>query len=186
MTHITFLVLLSIQNAVWKITDFGLSAEGTSRLAYSTRLARGTECYRAPEMVKDGSIVSMKSDIFALGCIIYELAFGQKVFGHDYQVFEYTFTKQRVKIHPCPEGLDGRTISYITQILHAVLEINWWKRPSAKDLLQILSCLMAEATEVSTLGKESGAIREKVRLYSNDERWKSVELKCYWYVIWPS
>ena len=179
---LSFLVLLSLPDAAWKITDFGLSAEGTSRLAYSTRFARGTECYRAPEMVKEGSVVSMKSDIFAVGCIFYELVYGRKAFSYDYHVFEYTFTKQKPETPLLPERVDERLQSYITQMLHAALEVDWWKRPSARDLLQVLNYLIEEATEVYILSGVTGAFGQRLHLHRNDQRWRVAQWKRCWYV----
>ena len=122
----------------WKITDFGLTSEGSSRIAYTTHHSRGTESYRAPELLKDGSVVSMKSDVFALGCILYELVTTQKAFPRDFHAFEYTRDRRMPEII-VPDAVDNRGVSYFTQLIRAVLQVDWWKRPPARDILRLLS-----------------------------------------------
>jgi serine/threonine protein kinase len=53
-SHINLTVVLySGRDYRWKIADFGISTEGTTKRAQTTQLARGTPSYRAPEVVKD-------------------------------------------------------------------------------------------------------------------------------------
>jgi eukaryotic-like serine/threonine-protein kinase len=96
------IVLLSVTDNAWKITNFGLTFEGNSRHAYTTRHARGTESYRAPELVRERSIVTKNSDIWALGCILYELAFSKKAFPTDYRVFEYIHSRGKLELDDLP------------------------------------------------------------------------------------
>jgi|GEM_PF-6882365 len=61
-----------------KITDFGL--------AYSTDVkgqGRGTTAYMAPEMWNNTSRQDHRVDIYAIGCILYEMAEGKKLFDSD-------------------------------------------------------------------------------------------------------
>jgi serine/threonine protein kinase len=46
-------VLYSRLSNVWKLTDFGISAEATSKRAHTTRYARGSARYRAPELLEE-------------------------------------------------------------------------------------------------------------------------------------
>ena len=130
-------MLLSVLENSWKISDFGLTSEGTSRFAYTTKFSRGTECYRAPELVKDDRSVTQTSDVWALGCIFYELVFKIKAFPSDFHVFEYIHSKRVPTIH----SLSGsqRIRSYIKEFIYRMLEINWWHRPSASDVLAALT-----------------------------------------------
>lgn len=132
-------MLLSINDAAWKITDFGLTSEGTSRYAYSTRYGRGTESYRAPELVRETSIVTKKSDIWALGCILYELTFKTKAFPRDINVFEYAHRERRLEIHNLPTS--ERVNAYLRELVYRTLEIDWWKRPNSGDILKLLNSL---------------------------------------------
>lgn len=133
------LVLLSLVDHAWKISDFGLTSEGTSMRAYTTHHARGTTCYRAPELVRERPLVSKNSDIWSLGCILYELASGRKAFRNDWAVREYSFSKQKLDI-PVLQ-VDARLKAYIRELIHSMLEIEWRKRPSTRDILQALASL---------------------------------------------
>jgi serine/threonine-protein kinase ULK4 len=41
---------------------------------------KGTPCYMAPELFEYGSVYSFASDLWALGCILFELAQGNPPF----------------------------------------------------------------------------------------------------------
>jgi serine/threonine protein kinase len=64
------------QSQVWKLTDFAFSAAKMSLLLPE----RGTSGYNAPELLADGRFSTSRSDIWALGCILYELATGRRLF----------------------------------------------------------------------------------------------------------
>lgn len=61
-----------------KLADFGVARVAGPGIS-TTGLAVGTPSYMAPEQIL-GAPVDGRSDIFAAGCILYELAVGQKAF----------------------------------------------------------------------------------------------------------
>lgn len=70
-----------------KVLDFGLakfvSADGESLVSLTqTGASLGTPAYMSPEQCK-GEKVDARSDIYALGCCMYEALAGKKVFEHD-------------------------------------------------------------------------------------------------------
>jgi len=134
-------VLLSVGAGAWKITDFGLTFEGTSRVRYTTRNSRGTEGYRAVEVlgIKEVAFVTKASDIWALGCILHELAFRKKLFPRDYNVWDYAST-QELKELQCLE-VNQLTATCIRELIHRTVDLDWWKRPTASDVLQLLDTL---------------------------------------------
>jgi serine/threonine protein kinase len=67
-------VLFSRSDKVWKITDFGFTTVDRSGEAIHTVHCRGTVGYRAPELLKDDSNYTKSVDIWAIGCILYEVA----------------------------------------------------------------------------------------------------------------
>ncbi len=78
-------VMLSTQSGVLepKVTDFGLAkllVEQTSPTQTRTGLPMGTPAYMSPEQITDAKGVDRRTDIFALGCILYELTCGQMAF----------------------------------------------------------------------------------------------------------
>jgi serine/threonine protein kinase/Tol biopolymer transport system component len=74
-----------------KLLDFGLAktvdAAGAAELLTAAELTApgawlGTAPYMAPEQI-DGRTVDSRSDVFALGAVLYEMATGQRAFGGD-------------------------------------------------------------------------------------------------------
>lgn len=66
-----------------KVTDFGLAklVEGDSNLSKTrSGVAMGTPSYMSPEQIRDAKNVDERSDVFALGCILYELFTGAQAF----------------------------------------------------------------------------------------------------------
>jgi eukaryotic-like serine/threonine-protein kinase len=69
-------VLIDDSGAV-RITDFGIA---TARHEVGQPMLVGTPAYMAPEQISAGVRVSEKTDIYALGLILYELVVGQRPF----------------------------------------------------------------------------------------------------------
>ena len=116
---------------VWKIADFGLTSPGTSSRLVPTEYARGRACYRAPELLRTTNAgYNTKADIWSLGCIIYELYTGRKIFQDDYAVIEYWTSGASL------EKVIDLSIGFCDLLLRPMLEICPQARPSARTLLQ--------------------------------------------------
>lgn len=207
---LTGLVLLSTYDKVWKITDFGLASEGNSKRATTTHNARGTACYRAPELVQPEPSVSKQSDIWALGCILYELITGFMAFPSDCSTYEYMNARiQKPAITDL--AVDGRLKACLTQLVSAMLEINWWERPSASAVVEIFRSISGKRTDIfvfdhpklktastgtrvpsifSYPGKEVGSMMNSdvdgmqvvIRARADSPVWPYVAWKPYWYM----
>ncbi len=72
---------------VGKVADFGLAKVLVDELgepgATRTGMGMGTPAYMAPEQIRDAKRVDQRGDIFALGCILYELTTGRQAFQGD-------------------------------------------------------------------------------------------------------
>ncbi|MBW1862819.1 MAG: serine/threonine protein kinase, partial [Deltaproteobacteria bacterium] len=67
------------KNGVPKITDFGIAQMTGKTIPFGVF---GTPSYISPEHLRD-EVVDSKSDIFSLGCVLYELLSGEKAFSGD-------------------------------------------------------------------------------------------------------
>ena len=72
------------RGVVPKVTDFGI-AKITDSDTSQTRagVAMGTPQYMAPEQIRDARTVDQRADVFSLGCMLYELVCGRRVFPYE-------------------------------------------------------------------------------------------------------
>src|SRR5271170_5478965 len=148
--NILILVLYSRNVGAWKITDFGLTSEGTSKRCNTTRYSRGTSGYRAPELLKEEASYNNKVDIWAVGCILYELAYRKKAFTSDFHVLSFAISKDRDRPPPFLP-LDSRSEKCLSELIFAMLDLEWWRRPTAIDLLTVLCLLMNQEQDFQLL-----------------------------------
>src|SRR5271154_3681805 len=94
------MVVLYSFDVRWKLCDFGISAEATSRMARTSRYSHGTSCYRAPELLRQPAKYTNRSDLWALGCIIYELSADRTAFDGDWAVHKYDQSKDTIMYNP--------------------------------------------------------------------------------------
>ena len=82
-----------------KITDFGTSqmVDGTQPMGFL-----GTPSYVAPEQLQGDLAPSKASDIFSLGCVLYELLEGKKAFDGENS---YTIMYKVTNKNPAPLSL---------------------------------------------------------------------------------
>src|SRR5216117_889574 len=100
MPHFALLrpVLYSSTDEAWKIADFGLTVEAA--ISQQTRHSRGTPCYRAPELLAEETSreYDEKVDIWAIGCIFYEVLFSEKAFRGDWETLQFKRAGRRKEI----------------------------------------------------------------------------------------
>lgn len=65
-----------------KLTDFGLAKYGATQLSFQTTAGRvfGTPAFLSPEQTTDSGAVDARSDIYSLGCVLYNMATGRPPF----------------------------------------------------------------------------------------------------------
>ena len=159
--YILSLVLYSNQEKSWKIADFGLTCEGTSKGFHTTSFSRGTEGYRSPELVKDHKLFNNKSDIWAMGCILYEIVTEEKAFTNNWTLIHYALSdpESREKVCIPPEILlDEQWKDRLSGTLDIMLDMEPSNRPTASELFQIFSefyvysrgCFAGEVDESGT------------------------------------
>ncbi|CAK8692248.1 unnamed protein product [Clavelina lepadiformis] len=130
-------ILLDRKCRVCKVSDFGISKVlNTKTKAFSVV---GTPCYISPELCK-GKPYNQKSDIWALGCMLYELMTLRRAFEAQnlpalvMKIVRAQYDKDLPKIY---------SVS-LTKLLISMLDLEPSKRPSVDDI-------MAESFIVCTL-----------------------------------
>ncbi len=144
------LILQEAQNETIKIVDFGLAKPATEsnekNLAKLTKtgLLVGTVPYMSPEQCT-GLPATEKSDVYSLGCILFELVVGQQPFVADSPV---GILYKHINL-PCPKLNDVATVPQkLSDLLGRVMSKDPALRPSAKELGDKLSAILADADEV--------------------------------------
>ncbi len=82
--------LFLTRDAQVKLGDFGIARDQHSADLTHQGLTVGTHAYMAPEQITGDTTISGKADLYALGCCMFEMLSGQKVFlGENFaQLFE--------------------------------------------------------------------------------------------------
>ena len=117
---------------MWKIADFGITQEGTSRTPLITTSSRGTASYRAPELLTDSPIYTNKVDIWALGCIAFEIFTGRKRFGSDWEVQNLAQSMPSIsKLIPIEADVENSMI----KLIEAMLRVDWTARADGYEVV---------------------------------------------------
>jgi serine/threonine protein kinase len=133
-----------------KITDFGIAKAASAASLTRTGVVKGKAAYMSPEQAR-GEPVDPRSDIFSLGCVIWEMLTGQRLFTgeNDYAILE--------KLHKSPiappSQYDPAVPPELDQLVLKCLERDPDKRvQSAAELVRELDrLLVATGTERTTL-----------------------------------
>ncbi|MHA4814628.1 serine/threonine-protein kinase [Streptomyces aculeolatus] len=80
--------IMRLGDGTVKILDFGIARLAhdigfTSRLTGAAGMAMGTPHYMSPEQISGGGGIDHRSDLYSLGCVLYELATGVPPFDMD-------------------------------------------------------------------------------------------------------
>ena len=136
----------------WKIGDFGLTRPGTTVVAKTTLHGRGTAGYRAPEVLREDGRYTNKVDIFALGCILFELATKSQAFKGDWSIREYAISDSStlLPVH-YSRTIDDKVKNVIATIIHETLQPDPSSRPSAKGILNDIINPFVEKLEGSNI-----------------------------------
>lgn len=111
--------LLLTEKGTLKIADFGLARVASSERLTATRHTLGTVAYMSPEQIRGGKDVTHKTDLYALGCVMFEMLTGRLPFMAEgtaemlYQHMEEIPPRVSTIALDCPVWLDG----IITQLL---------------------------------------------------------------------
>ena len=139
-------VMLQVHNQtlIPKVADFGLAKafaddeDDDERGKTRTGIAMGTPSFMPPEQIRSAKEVDARADIFALGCILYEMCTGQRCFdGEDLptifnQIFAGTYDDPKDLNPDLPER-------FLTAIRGCLLSDRDRRIPNCETLLAVLS-----------------------------------------------
>ena len=138
-------VLYSSKSEVWKIADFGLTSHATTTRAKTTHGGRGKQCYRPPELLCEPKPTFNKMvDIWALGCILYELITGRQAFESDFHVAQFTIVKPAPNFTLSVVWLKEPLLSSCAMLINDTIQLDVRSRPSAKSIETLFRQLIAE------------------------------------------
>jgi len=147
-----------------KIGDFG-SAKESLKLLRTKRV--GTICYSPPEYLSKDQSYDHRIDIFALGCILYELCTLKNPFLDYDKENESKLVKERIKnpnfiIAPIPEKYPKE----LMDLINTMLERDKNKRPYIKDLMEnrFVSMILSNVRSTVTINKEISLDQHKKQI----------------------
>jgi serine/threonine protein kinase len=152
-------VLFSECDRHWKLADFGTATKATSKRLHTTRYTRGTTGYCAPEILREDARVNNKVDMFAVGCILYEVTTGRKLFPNDWNIHEYALKGESVFPSLWPMCESRSRLFSLAVLAQSLLEVNPFRRPTAVGTDGILQLI--RKGRVLVLGQLDG-IQERV------------------------
>ncbi len=91
-------VLVTYEGEV-KVVDFGIAKAATKSEHTKTGMLKGKFSYMSPEQCL-GANVDMRSDIFALGILLYELCTGKRLFKHESELMILDMITKRSVVPP--------------------------------------------------------------------------------------
>jgi serine/threonine protein kinase len=147
-------VLYSSQDARWKLADFGNAAQATSKHLHTTIDSRGTASYRAPELL-NARRFNNKADIFALGCINYEMVTGRQLFASDFGVLNFAEKKERIFPSRWPRTLPDTPLFSLGKWTDELIAVDPSNRPTAATTMEQIDLIRKGLYTEPTWMKES-------------------------------
>lgn len=135
-----------------KVADFGLArllGESSSGPMTQTGIVMGTPPYMSPEQIEDPRGVDHRADVFALGCILYEMVCGASPFRREQWM--QTFQAVLSGSYPAPETLAPDLPRHLATVIEGCLRAD--RRARFGDCDAILSALDRRPTGASPPGR---------------------------------
>ena len=125
--------ILVSEEGVVKLVDFGVAKAATSTHKTQTGAVKGKFCYMSPEQI-GGHPLDARSDLFAVGIVLYELLTGRRPFGHESELMAVTAILNQPP--PPPRQFGADVPDGLQAILFRALEKNRETRFQTADELQ--------------------------------------------------
>jgi len=127
--------------------------------------SRGTSGYRAPELINEFSekrTYNNKVDIFAIGCIFYELVTGQKAFVSDFAVLQAYSSRDPKIAFPVKKHLPSWERVEATGLIRQMLDMDPCKRPKAIHLYREFLVGFAQHSAIESLKIEASELASHI------------------------
>ena len=149
-------VLYSTTDKVWKLADFGLSSNRSGFTEVADENGMGTSRYRSPELFRENASFANKSDIWAFGCIVYEMVSGVRAFKDDWELLLYkqstktkascNFVRLRfadtIDLYVSGFSLSSADHEWISKCLISAFSIDPTARPTASELKGVFHTML--------------------------------------------
>jgi serine/threonine-protein kinase len=131
--------VMVMANGEAKVTDFGIAKVlGSSKLT-RTGTAMGSAHYMSPEQIRRPETVDVRSDIYSLGCVFYEVLTGRPPFGEkdasgtesDFEIKEGHIRGQIPELHSLRPDIPDWLARLVMQLLEKEPE----QRPDSCELV---------------------------------------------------
>jgi serine/threonine-protein kinase len=160
--------VLLASNGVVKLADFGL-ARARDRMQSLTApgIIKGKLAYIAPEILH-GQVASVQSDVFAVGCVMWEALAGQPLFDGktDLEVFRRVRAGQILPLFGRRDDLPPRLIEVVHQGLAAQPADRY---ASAREMAQELAAVIAGEPLAGDAQELLGRAVQQVRSWQREE-----------------
>lgn len=162
-----------------KLLDFGLAkpvitAEDKTRSLELTSegMVVGTLYYMAPEQL-EGKTLDFRADLFAFGCVLYEMLSGKRAFTGDSHASVITAILSGTR--PILPDLDSLHQPWLEHLMYSCLERDpEMRRHSARDLQRDLEFLLQHEPKPMQVAGSPGVAAAA----SNDRWWKTAAAAC--------
>ncbi|MBB3209746.1 serine/threonine protein kinase [Rhodopirellula rubra] len=155
--------LFLTRDAQVKLGDFGIARDQHSADLTNQGLTVGTHAYMAPEQIVGETSISGKVDLYALGCCMFEMLSGRKVFlGEN---FAQLFEQHLHAVPPRITTLVGDAPPELDEIINACLAKRAEDRPFNARAVQGAMLEIGEKYDLGTSPEETGVGQLAAEVY---------------------
>ena len=152
---------------LWKIAEYAYDGNSERSQEGQTTRTKANRYYMAPEQINNLSGFTYKADIWALGCILYELAtpridctIGPRAkFQTEAEVLAHRSDEMTCLTLPISSNAGG---SKTAQLIRDILQSDESKRPTAESLLANLTCLISDENHPSSSSERSHSPKDQI------------------------
>jgi|GEM_PF-3372502 len=141
-----------------KVVDFGIAKAATKSEQTKTGMLKGKFSYMSPEQCL-GAPVDMRSDIFALGILLYELCTGKRLFKHESELMILEMITKRSVVPPSQvaPGISGGLEDIILRALEKDTSVRF---QTAQDMQIALEEYLRDEGQQATNADIAAYMRE--------------------------